>query len=62
MAHHQRKQPEEARRALDEASKILVRTQGDADARSYHDELIAQVLYREALNLIEGYREIMLVV
>lgn len=53
LAQQQRKHPEEARRALDEASQVINRLQADARRRD-HDLQIAQILFREADALLNA--------
>jgi tetratricopeptide (TPR) repeat protein len=54
MAQHQLEHPEEARRALDEASQLINRLQSDDKVKGDHDLLIAQILFHEAEALING--------
>ena len=54
MARHQLKDPEEARKALDEAFQIINRLKSDKNNIANHDLLIPQILFREAEKLING--------
>jgi eukaryotic-like serine/threonine-protein kinase len=57
MAQHQLQHPDEARRALQEASQITARLPADANNPDHSDTLIAQILLREADALIDGNSE-----
>ena len=52
LAQHQLKHPDEARKALDEASQVIRSLQ--AIDKNHHDLLIAEILYREAEVTING--------
>ncbi len=54
IAQHQLQRPEEARRALDEASQLIDRLQADDKNKGDHDLLIARILQREAEGQIKG--------
>lgn len=48
MAQHQLQHPDEARRALDEASQLITRLREDPRKKGEHDVLIAQIMLAEA--------------
>ena len=54
MALHQLRHPEEARRALFEASQVIKRLQVDAKNQGNQAALDVQILYREAEALLSG--------
>jgi WD40 repeat protein/serine/threonine protein kinase len=54
MAQHQLQRPEDARRSLAEASKLLVGLRAQKGNNRHHDLLIGQILFREAETLINA--------
>jgi serine/threonine protein kinase/Flp pilus assembly protein TadD len=52
MAQHQLQQTAEARAAFDDASQLIDRIKADPNKRGDHDLLIAEVLFREAAELL----------
>jgi serine/threonine protein kinase/WD40 repeat protein/tetratricopeptide (TPR) repeat protein len=51
LAQHQLRHPDEARKALDESSRVIKELQSSP---KHHDVLVAEILYREAETMING--------
>ena len=49
--------PQEARRAIEDASQFINRLQAEANNKGHHELLITQILFREAEALITGKPE-----
>jgi eukaryotic-like serine/threonine-protein kinase len=56
MAQHQLRHPDEARQAFDEASQLITRLREDRGKKGDHDVLIAQILFREAEEMLGAKR------
>jgi tetratricopeptide (TPR) repeat protein len=54
MAQHQLGKPDEAKTALEEASKLITRLKEDPGRKGDFDLLIAEILFNEAKELIDG--------
>ncbi len=57
LAQHQLQHPDEARKALEEASQLVIHLKDDSKNKGHHDLLIAQILLREAEAKITGKAE-----
>ena len=53
MAQHHLRHTDEARKTFDEASQLVTHLREDTGKKGDHDVLIAQILFREAEELLE---------